>query len=203
VSAAVRLGPDGAVGERLLTFDDARGSVRNYHPWFVDTYEGRALFYAEEERRHRLIELGCDGRVVRELALDSLGRGQVFQRTERGFRLTSPGYPFPAGLARVENRVLWATRVLEPAAGGALDSLTVITAWGSDGGPRRVTIRGWYQLFDGASDGSLLFGNSWTLGQNWAYAGTWGLIPAVFLVDGNALLRILDEAPPPVTPPAR
>ena len=196
----VRLGPSGSVEDTLFTVLAVRLSGRNHHPWFVVADDDRILVYPEEVGRSRLLEIACDGSLARELVLDSLGRGETFERREEGFAVYSARPPFPSGLARVNNRVLWATRVVETQQTGSLDSLTIITAFDPEGRVRRLSIRGWYQLFDGDSNGALLFGNTWTNGQNWVYGGSWGLIPKVLLVDGQALLEVIDSQGLPENP---
>lgn len=109
-----------------------------------------------------------------------------------------PQPPLPSGLARVDSRILWAAQTVQSSGPTAGDSVTVITAFDADGSARRLSIRGWYQLFASDTVGSLLFGNSWTHGMNWVYGATWGPFPAVFLVNGRALLRAIDDWGVPV-----
>ena len=188
-TAVVRIDTDADVQNTIAIFSPVRPSGRNYHPWFVGAAAEGLLLYPEEQDRSRLLELGCDGAVLTELVVDSLGPGEVIElMTDGRYRVTSPQPPFPSGLARVNDRVLWAARVVE-----GTDSVTVITAFDPDGDARQLRIRGWYQLFDSDADGALLFGNSWTNGQNWVYGASWGLFPAVLLVDGHRLLEFVDD----------
>jgi hypothetical protein len=199
-AAVVRLRLNGGeLRDTIAVLSPVRSSGRNYHPWFVEATADRLLFYSEEERAGRLLEIACDGRGMSELPVDSLGRGELIEGLDSGdgsrrISVRGPLPPFPAGLATVRGRILWAARVVE-----GTDSLTVITAL-EDGGGRRLRIKGWYQLLDADETGALLISNTWTLGQNWAYGASWGLVPAVHIVDGDALLSALDEMTPRSAP---
>lgn len=166
--------PGGSL-DTLLVFAPSRLNSRAHHTWFSRGDAFGLLVYTEEAGRPRLLRIGCDGEVRREVTLDPLGHGQRAEMLQSGTIEVFPAEPpFPAGLALVDGFVLWAVQ--------EADSTTSITAYGSDGARRRVTIDGWYQLLDNGPQGDLLFGNSFST------RGTWGLIPSVVLVDGRQLL---------------
>jgi hypothetical protein len=189
----VRMNQQGAVSDTLVRIEPARPNNRSYQPWYAQATTNGILFYPEDERRSRVLELSCDGTVRREVPIPQLGRGDsvVVVGGRTGVAVAKP--PHPAGLVRVQDRLLWAARAVNTLANNRADSVTNVTAIDQAGRVRQVSIRGWYQLFDSASDGGLLFGNSWSIGMNWQRGATTGLIPAVFLVDGAALIRIIDE----------
>ena len=78
--------------------------------------------------------------------------------------------------------MLWAVQAVAVTDRSESDSVTVITAFDSDGGSTRVLLDGWWQLLDADVEGNLL------LGTSWGFQRTWGLTPKVILVDGHALL---------------
>lgn len=186
--ALTRIGRDGAVSDTIAVHHSARVSTRLMWTWFADVRDGTLLFYTEEEDRSRLERRSCEGELLGELELDSVGTGLVGRATETGFVISTARSPHPSGVARVADRTLWATRRITP----DNDSITMIEAFDPAGGKRRLAIDGWYQIFDADDEGRLLLGNSWTLGFNWLYGDATGDIPAVFLVDGHALIAAID-----------
>lgn len=166
--------PGGSL-DTLLVFAPSRLNSRTHHTWFSHGDASGLLVYTEEAGRPRLLRIDCDGEVLQEVTLDPLGNGQRAEMLQSGtIKVTAAEPPFPAGLALVDGFMLWAVQ--------EDDSTTSITAYGSDGARRRVTIDGWYQLLDHGPQGDLLFGNSFST------RGTWGFIPSVVLVDGRQLL---------------
>jgi hypothetical protein len=200
-TALVRFDPPDDEPTTLTTFSPTRLGTRQLHPWFALVGDNQLLLYPEEEGLDRILTLACsDGSVERELPLSALGHGlEVEARPASAFAVHSSISPFPAGLGRVQDRVLWMTRAIETRRGGTQDSVTVVTAYAPDGSARQLTIEGWFQLFDSDPNGWLLFGNAWTFAQNWAFPGVWGDVPAVFLVDGRALVRALDDYGTPLS----
>lgn len=189
-TALVRLDESARVLDTLATFNPVRPGSRNYHPWLVERTTGGLVLFTEEAGAGRLLEVSCEGDTRRELPIDSIGPGEVYDfRPEGQLLITSPQPPFPAGLEVVNDRVLWAVRAVESSAPGRVDSVTVITSFEGDAVRHRVRIRGWYQLLDSNAEGSLLLSNTWTLGQHWQHGGTWGPVPALFLVDGLNLMQ--------------
>jgi hypothetical protein len=162
------------------------------------------LLYTEEHGTDRLIELGCDGGRTREIVLDSIGEGMLARRVMRDGRemiaIRSALGPYPAGLVGVGDRVLWAKRLTQRNEQGRLDSLTVVTSYDAAGRGRRIAIHGWFQLFDSRPDGSLLVGNTWEYGQRWQIGNSWGPSAAVFRIDGNNLVEIIDRRGVPIGP---
>jgi hypothetical protein len=183
----VRLGTDGAVADTIAVYSPARHSTRNMWTWFADVRDGTLLFYTEEEDRPRLERRSCAGDLLGEIVLDSIGPGNVMRGDATRVEVRLARAPHPAGLARVGDRTLWVTRREE-----GPDSVTFVEAFDAAGAKRRLPIDGWYQIFDADADGRLLLGNSWTLGMNWRYGGSTGDIPAVFMIDGHALLAAID-----------
>ncbi len=194
----VRVAPDGSARDTLARFTPVRPSSRNYHPWYVLPSEGRLLVYPELAERDVLLEMDCDGSLIREIAIDSLGPGERWVFEDGGVEISWPQPPRPGGMTRIGGRVLWATQTTETSVTG-VDSVTRFTAFEPGGSGRQVRIHGWYQLYASDASGALLLGNTWTAGQNWTYGATWGLLPTVFLVSGTALLELIDavgtEAP--------
>jgi hypothetical protein len=199
----VRTDLQGVVLDTVMRASPVRGRNRNYYPWAIQRTSNGVALWPEEEGRHRLLELGCDGELRREVALPALGRGDSIVIEGGRMGIMSPRSPYPAGLVRVQGRLLWAARTLIERSGDRADSVTTVSVFDAAGRGRQVSIRGWYQLFDAAPDGGILIGNSWTLGQNWRYGATWGLPPGVLLVDGNTLLRIIDARGTPIPPRER
>jgi hypothetical protein len=78
--------------------------------------------------------------------------------------------------------------------------VTVITAIEEGEPTRRLEIEGWYKLFDVGADGSILVGNAWALGMNWDWPVSWGGPTAVLRIDGENLLRLIDERGVPMSP---
>lgn len=174
--------PGGSL-DTLLVFAPSRLNSRAHHTWFSHGDAFGLLVYPEEAGRPRLLRIGCDGEILREITLDPLGPGQRAEILQSGtIEVTPAEPPFPAGLALVDGFVLWAVQ--------ERDSTTSITAYGSEEARLRVTIDGWYQLLGHGPRGDLLFGNSFST------RGTWGFIPSVVLVDGRQLLgqmRAIDQ----------
>ena len=174
--------PGGSL-DTLLVFAPSRLNGRAHHTWFSHGDAFGLLVYPEEAGRPRLLRIGCDGEILREITLDPLGPGQRAEILQSGtIEVTPAEPPFPAGLALVDGFVLWAVQ--------ERDSTTSITAYGSEEARLRVTIDGWYQLLGHGPRGDLLFGNSFST------RGTWGFIPSVVLVDGRQLLgqmRAIDQ----------
>ena len=165
----------GGLLDTLLVFAPSRLNSRAHHTWFSRGDAFGLLVYTEEAGRPRLLRVGCDGEVLREVTLDPLGHSQRAEVLQSGMIEVTPAEPpFPAGLGLVDDLLLWAVQ--------EGDSTTSITAYGSDGARLRVTIDGWYQLLGNGPQGDLLFGNSFST------RGTWGFIPSVVLVDGRKLL---------------
>lgn len=166
--------PGGSL-DTLLVFAPSRLNSRAHHTWFNHGDASGLLVYSEEAGRPRLLRIGCDGEILREITLDPLGHGQRAAILQSGtIEVTAAEPPFPAGLALVDGFVLWAVQ--------ERDSTTSITAYGSEEARLRVTIDGWYQILGNGPRGDLLFGNSFST------RGTWGFIPSVVLVDGRQLL---------------
>ena len=190
VSRALKhLGSDGMEWDTLAVYSPARHSTRNMWTWFADVRDGTVLVYTEEEHRPRLERWSCDGGdLLGELALDSIGPGLAYRGDASRIEATLARAPHPAGLARISDRTLWATRRITSES----DSITMVEAFDDSGGKRRLPIDGWYQIFDADAAGRLLLGNSWTLGNNWRYGASTGDTPAVLLVDGHALLAAVD-----------
>jgi hypothetical protein len=193
-ASIVRMRADGAVVDTLISFAATRRDSRTYYPWLLDVQQDRLLLYTEETDVHRLAEIGCDGRVLREIPIDSLGTGERAGRTDRGFAITNARAPYAAGIVRIQNHVVWATRVAMNRQGGGQDSLTIVTAFEEGRPTRRIAIQGWFQLFDSRADGTLLVGNSWQHGMNWAATSPYAPNPAaVFAIDGNNLIDLIDQ----------
>lgn len=75
-TAIVRIRPDGQVLDTVRVLTPVRPDGRNYHPWFVDPSRDRLLVYAENEDRDHLLELTCNGDLLREIQIDSSDRGR-------------------------------------------------------------------------------------------------------------------------------
>jgi hypothetical protein len=183
-----RLGPDGLATDTFAVFRPARHTTRDLWTWFAYARDGTLLYYTEEETRSRLERRSCSGEMLGEIVLDSIGPGLAIRGDQTRIQVRSPLSPHPAGLARVLDRTLWATRHVTAES----DSITMIEAFDAAGAKRRLALDGWYQLFDADAEGRLLVGNTWTLGQNWIYGAATGDIPAVYLLEGRALLAAID-----------
>lgn len=193
-SAIVRIRPEVGAADTIEVFEPVRRNSRTYHPWFAIGDQRGLLTYSEEAGTYRMLEFDCGGNIARTIQLDSVGEGETLRMLADGrMGVARPVTPHPAGLARVDDRILWAVRTTEVSGSRGVDSLTVITAFDRDGRRRRVAIRGWYQIFDSDRDGWLLLGNSWTRFQNWADPATWGLYPVVHLINGRALVDVIDR----------
>jgi hypothetical protein len=177
--------------EAIAVFDTMRpqAQIRRRHASFLRRSDGGMILYPEETNHHRLMEIACDGSVIRELHVDPLGLPERTalpppgERAPGRFAVRAAEPPFPGGIAEINGRVLWAALVADSLLDGRIDSTTVVTAFDSTGGAAQLSIRGWYQLFDSDSKGMLLLGNAD------------GLHPSVLLVDGNALVGRIDEVP--------
>jgi hypothetical protein len=190
----VRMRLDEEVRDTLASFAATHLEPRSHHPWLVDVREDRLLVYTEESAAERLGEITCDGDVLRQTPVDAVSHARAV-RTAEGMSVRVPGPPFAAGLVRLDETVLWATREVV-----SEDSVTVVTAL-EDGAPsRRLEIEGWFKLFDVAPDGSVLVGNAWALGLNREVQMSWRGPAAVFRVDGGHLLRLMEERGTPVGP---
>ena len=181
----LRVGPDGTLGDTLAVLDPLRprNQVGRRRASFLEPTKEGILLYPEELNRDRLLEVGCNGRVLRDIEVDSLGEPETIVPGWRpgtvGLKAAQP--PHPGGIAHVDGRVLWAALVVGSPVDGSVDSTTVITAFDAEGSSRSVAIHGWFQLFDSDVGGSLLLGNAD------------GLYPSILLVDGITLLRLIDE----------
>jgi hypothetical protein len=177
-----RLGLDGAVVDTLALLSPLRPGrpppafLLFYHPPYIKALEGRVLLYSEEIGIDRIIEISCEGEVMRELPVAEVGPPERSTPREGGITLSSPAPPFPAGFVHVADRIIWAANE------GPISSLqTVLTAYGPDGGVFRLLTHGRFQLLDSDESGLLLVGN---LGD---------LLPTVLLVDGLALLELIES----------
>jgi len=169
--------------DTVAVLDPPRLSSRRQHAWFVHGDDERVAFFPGERDGARLLEVLCEDESVREIAIDSVGAGEREVFTDRGtVKVHRPEPPFPAGVGRVGDDVLWAVQAVAVTDRSESDSVTVITAFDADGGSTRVLLDGWWQLLDADGDGNLL------LGTSWGFQHTWGLTPKVVLVDGHALL---------------
>jgi hypothetical protein len=176
----LRARPDGTLGDTVRMLGPLRrGDSRRLRASYLQRTDSGVLLHTEEHDRHRLLEMACDGALVREVEVDSLGPPE---QTVPGYRPGTIGVrgerpPYPGGVVKLGDTILWATLVVDTAAGGVLDSVTVVTGFDVLGPPRSVAIRGWLQLFASDRAGLLLLGAADELR------------PKVVLVDGNVLLR--------------
>lgn len=178
-----RMDPAGVLADTLVTFGPVRFNNRRHHPWFNEAEDDRLLFYSEERDTFRLMEVACDGTLVREIPIDSLGPGERWE----GLSLHPPAPPLPAGLARIGDQVLWARNVEAADHDGSMDSLTVITAYGLDGQLRRLSLLGWYRILESDRDGNVLLSNTWGADHSW------GLHPRAWSLDGAVLLATMQD----------
>jgi hypothetical protein len=168
--------------DTVTVLDTLRAHSQAYHPAFLARSGNHALVYTDERDRPRIVELGCDGAMVRELTLAPLGRDEteIVQGTK--IRFTPPTFPLPAGVAAVNGRVLWATQVRVASANS--DSLfTIVTAIDSDGVGRRIALPAHLQIVDGDSTGTLLL-----------LRGARRTRLSLISMDGNRLIRVIDSA---------
>jgi hypothetical protein len=185
----LRAGPDNILRDTVALLHPLRSHAQlRRQASFLEAIEDGVSLYPEEVDRHRLIEVGCDGRLLREFELEPLGEPERTGPPPAGsppgrFAVTAAQPPLPGGLSRIGGRVLWAALVTNPRTNGMVDSTTVITAFDADGSSRRLQLQGWYQLFQGDRE-SLLLGNAD------------GMYPSVILVNGAALLRRIDDRSP-------
>jgi hypothetical protein len=141
--------------DTLALLGPMRANSRRSHPVLIDVVRDTVLFFTEEVDRHRLLELTCDGAVLREIEIAQLGPPEYFEFLDDGImRLHPPSSPHPAGLLRTTDGVLWAVRD-EVRRNQRSDSVTVITRIEHSGRRSSGTLNGWYLLAD-HSDGRLL-----------------------------------------------
>jgi hypothetical protein len=193
--ALVRARPSGELMDTLAVFPATRLESRIYHPWLVDAGPESLLTYTEEADVDRLLNVACDGGRATAIPVDPVGAGVSVTPMEggSGFTVSPARGPYPAGLVRLGDRGVWATRIFQPREDGGRDSLTVIASLEEGRPQRQVALQGWFQLLDAAPNGSLLLGNSWPLNLNWEYGSSWGGPPAVVRIDGNGLLELIDR----------
>lgn len=174
-----RIDSNGVLFDTLIVFGPVRFNNRRHHPWFSDARDDGILFYPEERDRYRILEIDCEGAVLREIPIDSLGPGERWD----DLSLHPPAPPLPAGLVRLGDRVLWATNMEDAGGRESVDSLTAVTSFEPDGSTRRVFLNGWYRLLASDPDGTLLLSNTW------GAANSSGTLPRAWTVNGAALLR--------------
>lgn len=104
-SVLARMDDSGAL-DTLLGLGPQRVQALQY-PFFGAEGTG-SLFHTDEIPRDRLLDVACDGRVLREITLPPLGVGERWEQTERGWTLHPAVPPFPAGFGRVDGIVVWA-----------------------------------------------------------------------------------------------
>lgn len=173
------------VEDTLVWLGPERRNDRAHHTWFVEPGPARILFYTEEQDSNRLLDVACHDGSYRELPLDSLGPPETATMLDANtFSVRLPQPPFPAGVARLGDRIVWASQVIDPR---GPDSLTVFTVFGEDDQTRSIGILGWMQILDSDPDGMLLMGNSYRR------AMIDGLYPRVVMVSGTHLLEVIDS----------
>ncbi len=132
--------------------DTIRGFSRQEHPFFLVRSKDVLTFYTEEIREPRLLSITCGPESVTSLPLPPPGRAEWFEQTSGGWALHPSDPPIPAGVAAVDNGVLWATNELIDS-----DKATVLTLIGSDGSVgESLGLRGWVELVD-SDDRAFLF----------------------------------------------
>lgn len=175
---------DGVLVDTLLALSPVRLNGTQQHPLYLLRGDRGFLFYSEQSDRPSLLDITCRGEIRREYLVDPLGPGENVGNGPGGtIAVSLPRPPFPAGILRVGEHVVWGMNVVRDAA-GSVDSLTVLDVLGEGGERRRVHLRGWYQLLDSDPDGTILISNTW------GYGRTWGLLPGIFLIDGQRLLQL-------------
>jgi hypothetical protein len=161
--------------------------VRRRHTSYVRGNGEGILLYPEELDRHRLLEIGCDGQVRRELEVAPLGKPESIglpppaERRPGRMAVRAAEPPLPGGLAHVGDHLLWSALMVDSISTERIDSLTIITVIKDSAEARQISVRGWYQLLDSDQEGMLLL------------ADADALYPRVLLVDGNAILRLIDR----------
>jgi hypothetical protein len=179
----VRFATDGNVADTLAVLGPLRRHAQlpnAKRASFMLSAASTILAYTEEEERHRILELACDGSIARELQTPSIGTGEQMRPTDDGrMEVRPPQPPFPAGLIRFGDRVLWATQVIDTLGRNRRDSLTVVTSFGRNGHTRTLLMRGWFELFD-ANNSKVLIGN------------LHGAYPSVIAIGASALGRLID-----------
>jgi hypothetical protein len=189
LSLFMRLGQDSTLADTLAVFGAMRlpAQLRRRHSSYVRPVPGGVLLYPEELDRHRILEVDCNGGVLRDLEVESLGNPERVglpptpeQNPGRvAVRAAEP--PYPGGLTRIGTTVLWAALTVDSLTNGTVDSTTVLTAFDREDRALQISIDGWYQIFDSDAEGSLLLGNA---------DATY---PSVIVVDGHTVLRLIDE----------
>lgn len=165
--------------DTLVELGPIRGNSRRAHPFFGRSTARGIVFYTEEIGRPRLLEVSCNGNVLREIALDSIGPHERFVSNEDGTMALHPAAPpLPSGMGRVRDHLVWAVQIVEQGE-AAVDSMTAITSISTSGERRVIMLRGWVTVLD-SGKGELLVSLSEP-------------VPHVARIDGRALLRHLLE----------
>ena len=148
---------DDSVPTTLVMLDTLRGSTHGEHPAYFGSTERALAVYTEETRRPRLLQIDCATSRLQGVRIDSVGPPEWWEAGPGGQWALHPSQPpFPAGVARLAEGIVWATQAVRSASTGS-DSVTVIDLISSDAPRRRLILRGWYELLDSDRSGRMLW----------------------------------------------
>lgn len=134
--------------DTLVMLHRIRANSMRVHPFFAVGSDSTVLFYPEEIGENHLLLVHCWSHAVQEIGIDSLGKQEYFTPPVKGtFSLMPASPPRPAGIARIDGRVVWAVQSIQ----GSKDSVTEFDELGARGGRCRLAVEGWYEILDSTS----------------------------------------------------